>query len=131
MTLKKETFPVRLKYVDVTRATHTNLDVLQEKRIDDYWNVDANRCLSDSWKGFTKFSLLRENPPKGCMWSGARLTNIQATTRHEHVWPKIWTKIGKAAQKSEKQQGANEKPKLDSARRLRCIFLTDQEDGES
>ena len=37
---KEETFPVLLKYIDVTRYTHTDLDVLQEKRIDDYWNVD-------------------------------------------------------------------------------------------
>ena len=33
---------------------------MQEKRIDDYWNVDTNRSLSDSWKGFTKFTLLKE-----------------------------------------------------------------------
>ena len=35
-------------YIDVTRATYTPLDVLQEKRADDNWNVDANRSLSDS-----------------------------------------------------------------------------------
>ena len=32
---KEETSPIPLKYIDVTRATDTNLDVLQEKRIDD------------------------------------------------------------------------------------------------
>ena len=42
---KEETFPIQLKYIDVTRATFSNLDVLQEKRIEDYWNVDANRSL--------------------------------------------------------------------------------------
>ena len=40
---KEETFPIPLKYIDVTRTTNTNLDVLQESRIDDYWNVDVNR----------------------------------------------------------------------------------------
>ena len=50
------TFPIPLEYIDVTRATCTNLDVLQEQRVDDYWNVDANRSLSDSWKRFTKFT---------------------------------------------------------------------------
>ena len=30
---KEETFPIPLKYIDVTRATYTNLDVLQEKRL--------------------------------------------------------------------------------------------------
>ena len=59
-----ETFPIPLKYIDVTRSTHTDLDVLQEKRTDDYWNVDLNKHLSDSLKGFTKFGLLKESPPK-------------------------------------------------------------------
>ena len=34
--------------------------MIQEKRIDDYWNVDENKSLSDSWTGFTKFTLLKE-----------------------------------------------------------------------
>ena len=50
---KEETFSMPLKYIDVPKATYTNLDVLQEKRIVDYWNVDANRSVSDSWTGFT------------------------------------------------------------------------------
>ena len=54
--------------------THTDLDVAQEKRIDDYCNVDGNRNLSDSWTGFTRFTLLNETPPRGCMWYGERLT---------------------------------------------------------
>ena len=61
---KEETFPISLKFIDVTRSTHTDLDVMQEKRIDDYWNVDSNKHLSDSWKGFTKFTLLKEKPSK-------------------------------------------------------------------
>ena len=36
---REESFPIPLKYIDVTRTTHTNLDVKQEKRIDDYWNI--------------------------------------------------------------------------------------------
>ena len=47
----RETFSTPLKDIDVTRAAHTNLDVSQEKRTDDNWNVDVNRSLSDSWKG--------------------------------------------------------------------------------
>ena len=78
-------FPIPLKYIDVTRSTHTDLDVLQEKRIDDYWNVDSSKHVSDSWRGFTKFTLLIEKLPKGCMWSGERLTKIQTTTRPDHV----------------------------------------------
>ena len=73
---KEETFPIPLKYTNVTRSTHTDLDVMQENVIDDYWNVDENRSLSDSWKGFTKFTLLQEKPLKGYMWSGRWLTKI-------------------------------------------------------
>ena len=40
------------------------MDVMQEKHVDDYWNVDSNRILSDSWKCSTKFTLLKEKPPK-------------------------------------------------------------------
>ena len=74
---KEETFPTPLKYIDVTRSTHTDLDVMQEKRIedyylldvfqekniDDYWNVDSSKHLSDSWRGFTKITLLKGKPP--------------------------------------------------------------------
>ena len=40
---KMKHFPLPLKNIDVTRATYRNLDVLQAKRIDVCWNVDANR----------------------------------------------------------------------------------------
>ena len=49
---REESFPIPLKYIDVSRTTHTNLDVKQEKRIDDYWNIDGSRDLSDPWTGF-------------------------------------------------------------------------------
>ena len=48
---KEESFPIPLKYIDVTRTTHTNLDVKQEKRIDDFWNIDWSRDLSDVVRG--------------------------------------------------------------------------------
>ena len=57
---REESFPIPLKYIDVSRTTHTNLDVKQEKRIDDYWNIDGSRDLSDLWTGFTQFTLLEE-----------------------------------------------------------------------
>ena len=36
------------------------MDVKQEKRIDDHWNVDGSRDLSDPWTGFTQFTLLEK-----------------------------------------------------------------------
>ena len=35
--------------------------VRQERRIDDYWNIDGSRDLSDSWTGFTQFTLVEKN----------------------------------------------------------------------
>ena len=62
---REEPYPIPLKYIDVTRNTHTSLNVLLEKNIDDHWNVDRERELSDAWTGFTRFILLNEQPPDG------------------------------------------------------------------
>ena len=61
---REESFPVPLKCIDVSRTTHTNLDVKQEKRIDDCWNIDGSRDLSDPWTGFTQFTSFEEKPRK-------------------------------------------------------------------
>ena len=61
---REESFPIPLKYIDVSRTTHTNLDVKQEKRIDDYWNIDGSRDLSDPWTGFTQFIFIGRKTSK-------------------------------------------------------------------
>ena len=61
---REESFPIPLKYFDVSRTTHTNLDVMQERRIDDYWNIDGSRALSDSWTGFIWLTLFSEETSK-------------------------------------------------------------------
>ena len=106
---REESFPIPLKYIDVSRTTQTNMDVMQESRIDDYWNIDGSRDLSDSWTGFTQFTLLEEKPPDGYMWSGGRLTKRQATSTPDHLWPELWTKLGRKAKLSEKPKWAIEK----------------------
>ena len=63
---RDQTLPAPLKHIQ-TRPTFSNLDVLQEEPIDDCWNVDSNRCLSDSW-----------------------------TSRPENLWPEVWSTMGKA-----------------------------------
>ena len=75
---KEETFPIPLKYIDVTGSTHADLDV------NDYWNVDSCKHVSDSCRGFTKFTLLKENTPppnRIHVVRGRRLTKIQTTAR--------------------------------------------------
>ena len=36
---REESLPIPLRYIDVTRATSTNLDVMLQRRIDDYWKT--------------------------------------------------------------------------------------------
>ena len=127
---REESFPVPLKYMDVSRTTQTNLDVMQESRIDDYWNVDGSRDLSDSWTGFTLFTLLEEKAPDGYMWSRGRLTRKQLTSRPDHLWPELWKSMGKNAKLKEKQKWSHEKLHLDNARKLRRIYFIDPEDKE-
>ena len=67
---REESIPIPLKHIDVTRTTDTTLDVMSEKHIDDYWNVDGERELSDARTGFTRFILLNERPRDGYTWSG-------------------------------------------------------------
>ena len=127
---REESFPIPLKYIDVSRTTHTNLDVKQEKRIDDYWNIDGSRDLSDPWTGLTQFTLLEEKPPEGYMWCGERLTRKHLTSRPDHLWPELWDKMGKHAKLKEKQKWSHEKLHLDNARKLRDIYFIDPEDKE-
>ena len=61
---KEETFLIQLKYIDFAWSTHTDLDVLQELKIDDNWNVDSSKHLSDSWRGFTMFTLFESETTK-------------------------------------------------------------------
>ena len=42
---REESFPIPLKYIDVSRTTQTNLDVMRESRIDDYWYRWIKRCV--------------------------------------------------------------------------------------
>ena len=63
-----ESFPIPLKYIDVTRTFDSTLDVMPEKRVEDYWNVDGERELSDAWTDFTRFIVLKEMLFDGCTW---------------------------------------------------------------
>ena len=97
-SLREESFPIPLKYIDVSRTTRTNLDVMHESRIDDYGNIDGSRNLSDSWTGFTQFTLLSDTPPDDNMWSGERLTKRQATSRPFFFMARTLERNGKKCQ---------------------------------
>ena len=40
---REVSFPIPLKYIDVSRTTRTKLDVKQDRRIDDYWNISMDQ----------------------------------------------------------------------------------------
>ena len=101
-----------------------------EKQIEDYWNMDGKRELSDAWTGFTRFILLNEKPPDGYTWSGWGLSRKQTTSRPCNVWPDLWKHMSDTAMKKAKQRWAIEKPKLDNARQLRGIFFIEPNDEE-
>ena len=90
---KEESFPIPLRYKDVTGATDSTLDVLQECRIDENWNVDGERELSDVCSGFKQFTILNENLPMGIHGAG---TKMQATSKTDRLWPETWSKMSKA-----------------------------------
>ena len=56
-------------------------------------------------KRYIHITLLKEEHPK------RRLTKIEATTKPDHVWPEVWTKIGNTAQNREKQELGKRKNK--------------------
>ena len=76
------------------------------------------------------FTQLEEKPQDGYRWSGERLTREQLSSRPDHLWPELWTKLGKNAKLKEKQKWSNEKLHLDNARKLRGICFIDPEDEE-
>ena len=41
---REETLPILIKHIDVT-ATHTSLDVMMEKHVEDCWNVDGEKRI--------------------------------------------------------------------------------------
>ena len=55
-----------------------------------------------------------------------RLTNIQAMSRPDDIWPEVWSNMSKNSQPQEKQG----KPRLNAARQLRRLHNIDTEDQE-
>ena len=95
---REESFPIPLKYIDVTRTTHTNLDVKQEKRIDDYWNIDCSRDLSDPWTGFTQFTLLEEKSSRRIYVVRGEITEKTAYIQARSSMARVMEVNGKACQ---------------------------------
>ena len=86
---KKNHSQSRWNTFDVTRTTHTKVDVLEESRIDDCWNVDADRNLSDSWQDSRSSLYWTKNFPKdacgpGSAWQRSKQPPDQIMCGLEH-----------------------------------------------
>ena len=119
---REESYPIPLKYIDESRSTHTNLDVKQENRIDDSWNIDGSRDLSDPWTSFTQFTFIGRKTFRSKFVVQKRLTRKHLTSRPDHLWPELWKSMAKHAKLKEKQKWSNEKLHLENARKLRGIY---------
>ena len=124
--LKCHSDEVHLRYQNNIYLTGRNVG----KNIDDYWNVDGEKEMSDAWTGFTRFVLQKERPPEGYTWSGERLARKQKTSRPDDVWPEMWKFMSDAAKKKAKQRWTTDKPKLDNATQLRGTFFIEPNDEE-
>ena len=124
---REESFLVPLKYIDVTRTTNTPLDVMLESNIDDCWNVDGERELSDTWTGFTRGTVLNENHRMDIYGPGRDW--------QENKRPPGQTLRGQSfgkiclMRRNAKAKVGFEKPKLDNAWQLRGIYFIDIDDG--
>ena len=85
----------------------------------DYWNVDVDRSLSDSWTGFTKFTFFKKKKLLQDIFGSG------SAVRRSKKLPDLiicGLKCGLACQKQlrsrNRKNGPCEKPKVDNARRL-------------
>ena len=81
LSVPKDDFPIPLNCMDVQRLTKSSKMYFERRPIADYWHMDGDRSMSETWIGVTRFALLSKNPPGGYMWVQGRLTNKEVTTR--------------------------------------------------
>ena len=112
---REEACLIPLKHSDVSRTTHTYLDVKQKNRIDDYWNIDLSGDLSDPWNRFHTILYQKKNLLKDKNVVGERLTRQQFTSRPDHLWPELQKTMGKQTKLKEKWKWLNENPQFDNA----------------
>ena len=120
----EETFRSPMKHIDVTRTTYTSLDVLLEKRIEDYWNVDGEKRLVRCMDRIHKIC-----SSKGKATGSLHMVQGETCKETNNV-SSLWKFLSDAAKKKAKQRWAIEKPKLVNARQLRGIFFIEPNDEE-
>ena len=94
-----------------------DISTLPEKNVDHYWNVDGDRELSDTWNGFTRFTILKDKPPDGFSWSKERLTRSLTS------YGQKCGNMSDASKRKEKQKWAIEKPKTRQCQKITWYLL--------
>ena len=107
----------------MTRRTYTSIETEQEKSVEDFWNIDGNRALSEEWVGKTIFEFRNFPPKKDHCWVSGRETKIQETTRAGNVWPEVWSSLSPKKKEKARKDWEILKPKLDEARAERGVEL--------
>ena len=126
---RDESFPIPLKYIDVSRTTHTNLDVKQEKRwLLEYrwikrlvWSLDRFHTIysfgrKTSWRVYVVRGEINEKTA----YIQARSSMARALEVNGRARAKL----------KEKQKWSNEKFHLENTRKLRGIYFIDPDDKE-
>ena len=80
--------------------------------------------------GFTKFTLLKEEPPIGYMWSGGTDKKFKRQRDQITCVQKCGPISAKQRKDEKDKNGANGKPKLENARKMRGIYFIGPEDEE-
>ena len=122
--------PIPTRFLDICRRTYTDLGNAKENFIEDYWNVQAARVLSDNWMGKTVIPILLKPPKPGWEVIYGRPTKIQKTQRPGNLWPEEWIKMNDARKKKAIEFWKSEEPLRKKARDLRGLYVIKAEDFE-
>ena len=123
---REASFPIPLKYIDVTRAARKSLDKMLDKIstiIGTFMEVENCHIRGHVSLGSPYWIRKHRMEKRG---PGRRLTRKQTTSRPHLLWPEIWKDMSEASKRRENQKWAIEKPKLDNARKLLGIYFFDR-----
>ena len=120
---REESFPIPLKYIDVSRTTHTNLECYARTP---HRRLLAHRCVQNFVRFMERihkvYSIERETS------KGTNVVRGETDKSSSDIQARSF--MARTLESYGKECWAIEKPKLDKARRLRGIYFIDPEDKE-
>ena len=128
-TLDEVELPIPKGYIDILRKTVTDLEIMSESSINDFWSDAGDRELSGFWHGKTIFQLFRP-APEGWQWQSGRCTRIQKTTRPPTQWVENWKDMNAKDKQKAIDEWAVEGPKRQAAREARGVSKLSIKDEE-